>query len=60
MLLWHLIAHSNAIWLALLPISFIKCQYFLADRQSNIKLLINSQYNLVELSKPNDVSKPNL
>lgn len=37
----------------------MKCQYFLADKQSNIKLLINSQYNFVELSKPNDVSKPN-
>jgi len=59
-LLWQFIPHSKVIWLALLPINLIKCQYFLADKQSNIRLLINSLYNFVLLSKPNDVSKPSL
>ena len=49
-------AHSSATWLALLPITLMKCQYFLAEFASLSILPISSEYVLVAVSNPNEAS----
>ena len=49
-------AHSRAMWEALLPISLMKCQYFLALFASLSIFPISSEYVLVAVSKPKEIS----
>lgn len=53
---WVSKAHSKATWLALRPITFTKCQYFLAEFASRSMFPINSLYVLVAVSNPNEHS----
>ena len=53
---WVRSAHSRAMWLANRPISLIKCQYFFAEFASRAMLPIRSEYILVAVSNPKEVS----